>query len=223
MRLGLSLYQVDFFMIVSSLQREFESIEHLDALITEQLGQGLAEDDPATWPALDERIIAETETLGWRIFSSTLVQMRLCAWESQPGGIQLYQRFSKALVKFARIMQRQTLPPIDRRIHQHKRATVNELRLAFKILRSKLTTLRKTPRPAQRLKMFRQVIAEGSFDSLTANLDSWNAFLTAEAAFISDVLGATRFAPAAIYDAWLAWATGHAQEALRQKIATLKQ
>jgi hypothetical protein len=215
-------------MIISSLPRQLlESPEQLGALITEQLAQGVNPDNLTddALRSLDERVILEAETLGQRIFTSRLVQARVQAWEWQPGGIERNERLGKALAKYGRIMQRQELPPIDPGIRQHKQETVNELRLASRAFRQQYTKLRKTPTQAELLKMFRQVLAGGGgvFPYLTANLDSWVLFFEQEKDTVSRALSTSRFPAAEIYDQWLAWATGYKQEALRQKIATLKQ
>ena len=73
--------------------------------------------------ALDKRILEETETLGWRIFYSELVQRRLHDWETEPEGIERYRVLGEALVKFARTMH-EGKPPLDLRIYQHKQETV---------------------------------------------------------------------------------------------------
>lgn len=212
-------------MIISSLPRQFESTEQLGALITEQLAHGVNPDDllDTALRAIDERIILETETLGWRIFASTLVQARLQAWEWQNDGIALYERLGKSLAKFGRIMRQQELPPLDPQIRQNKQKTVNELRLASRAFRQQYTKLRKKLSQAELLNMFRQVLTDGDFPYLTANRDSWVLFFEQEKDTVSQALSVSRFPAASLYDQWLAWATGYKQEALRQKIATLKQ
>jgi hypothetical protein len=211
-------------MIISTLPREFESIEELGACITEGLAEGFDPQNatPATWRLLDKRILKETETLGWRIFTSELVRTRLCAWEVEPEGIERYRSLGEALNKFARTMHRRK-PPLDPRIRENKRETVNELRLAFKVLRAALRTSRRKPASRELLLQFQRIIAEGDFPYLNLNPDSWVGFFAAKAAFVTRQLDNSRFSPAAIYDAWLAWATWYEQETLRQKISLLKQ
>ena len=211
-------------MIISSLPREFESLEELGARVTEGLFEGLDLENltPSDLRILDKRILKEAETLGWRIFTSESVLIRLHGWEFDPDGIERYRCLGESLNKFARTMQ-QRKPPLDPRIRAHKRETIEELRLAFKVLRAPRRTSRQRPPTQQLLQRFQQIIAEGDYPYLKLNPESWFGFLNAEAAFVMHQLDNPRFSPATIYDAWLAWVTGYEQEVLRQKISALKE
>jgi hypothetical protein len=211
-------------MLISTLPREFDSPEELGAWITNGLAEGLDSDpaSPKTSRLLDKRIFAQTETLGWRMFYSPLVQMRLRAWETEPEGGQCAEKFTAALRKFYRVMQRQDLPPLDPGLHSHKQANVKELRLAFKILGQRVRPLRKKP-PAQQLRLwFGEILSTGDFPFLQANLDSWLRFFTAQAGFVQAALNSPRFPAATLYNRWLAASTGYDTETLRQKISRLK-
>jgi hypothetical protein len=209
-------------MLISTLPRHFTSPEELGAWITNGLAEGLDYQNPTpeTWRMLDKRILEETETLGWRIVTSTLVLMRLRAWESESEGIVRYRQFGEALLKFAHTMH-QGKPPLDPRIYQNKQETVNELRVAFRVLREQFTASWEKNTSPELMQQFQQIIAEGDYPFLQANPDSWDEFFTAEASFIQNALN-SRFSPATIYDTWLAWATRYEQETLRQKICDLK-
>jgi hypothetical protein len=211
-------------MLISTLPRHFESTEELGAWITNGLAEGVDFDPagPKTSRMLDKRIFAETEKLGWRMFYSELVQMRLCAWETEPGGVESYEQFSKALVKFARFMQRLDPPPLDPGLHSNKQKTVKELRLAFKVLSQRVQSVRKKPTSRQMHFWFEEILSTGDFPFLQANLNSWLSFFSAQTGFVQNALNSPRFPAATLYDSWLAASTGYEPVTVRQKISVLK-
>ena len=211
-------------MLISTLPRHFESTEELGAWITNGLAEGLDSDpaSPKTSRLLDKRIFAQTETLGWRMFYSELVQMRLCAWETETGGVECYEEFTVALLRFARFMKRLDPPPLDPHLHSHKQANVKELRLAFKVLGQRVRPLRKKPTAQQLRLWFGEILSTGDFPFLQANLESWLDFFTAQAGFVQTALNSPRFPAATLYNRWLATSTGYEPETLRQKISLLK-
>jgi len=217
-------------LIISTLPREPLSDEQLGLLITSGLAQRLEAltDVPSDgllsqtqYRMLDDLIIRQTETLGEFALASPMVRERLHAWRVHPSGIFLTERFAAALVKAVRYHQRVALPPLDPGIPVAKRKTVDELRAAFKILRAKYSTAKKKPRIAEVVAQFQGVVQDGGFSHLGANIDSWNSFFRARSEFVLEMLNRPRLSPAALYDAWLAWATHYEQETLRQKISSL--
>jgi|HubBroStandDraft_2_1064218.scaffolds.fasta_scaffold01202_19 hypothetical protein len=211
-------------MLISTLPRHFESTEELGAWITNGLAEGLDSDpaSPKTSRMLDKRIFAQTETLGWRIFYSELVQMRLRAWETEPCGVECYEQFGTALVKFARFMQRMDLPPLDPGLHSNKQKTVKELRLAFKVLGQRVQSARKSPTAQQLRFWFEEILSTGDFPFLQVNLDSWLSFFTTQTGLVQKAFNSPRFPAATLYDSWLAASTGYEPVTVRQKISTLK-
>jgi hypothetical protein len=214
-------------LIISTLPRELLSREKLGTHITiglQRLFEGLAGvPDPQTlahFKILDDLIIRQTETLGHLALASPKVQERLNVWWDDPlTGIARTERFAAALVTAVRHHQ-QGLPPIDSRMADAKRRTVDELRATFKVLRTKFSAAKKSPKIEDFTAAFRATIQPDGF--LAANADSWCSLFTAEFPFLLNTLNQPRLSPAAIHDAWLAWATGYDQETLRQKVASRK-
>src|SRR5579864_4272842 len=62
---------------------------------------------------LDEIIIAQGVTLGWRLMCSHLVLFRFSRWSEKPFHPELFERMGKALARSVRIFARDELPPID--------------------------------------------------------------------------------------------------------------
>jgi hypothetical protein len=212
-------------VLIYELPREFESPEELGAEITNGLSEGLnyyENPTPQTWRLLDKRILAETETLGWRMFYSPLVQMRHRAWETEPNGVENCEKFAAALVKCNRIMRRLIKPPLDPKLHSHKRENLKELRLAFKLLGQRVRAARRKPASKQLRFWFEEILSTGDFPFLRVNLDSWLSFFSTETGFVQSTLNVSRFPAAALYDRWLATSMGYEPETLRQKIALLK-
>src|SRR3989442_11081572 len=218
-------------LIISTLPRERLGDEELGLLITSGLLQRLEARctvpkdcrlNTAQYRILDDLIIEQTHTLGELALASPLVRERLHAWRDHPHGIGLTERFASALVKAVRYHKRMEPPPLDSRLRQSKKETVEELRSAFRILRKGTVGSLKNLSSRELIERFRHVIVEGNFRYLSGFSDAWSDFFAQQPGFVSNALAAPRFAPATVFDAWLAWATGYEQEYLRQKISTLK-
>jgi hypothetical protein len=212
-------------LIISVLPREQLSPEqlgsHIDAELVRCFSPACLSPDllsPAQSKILDDLIIRQTETLGDLALASPIVLGRVHAWRDHPLGIARMQRFCAALVKAVRVHQHKAKPPLDSRMLAAKRKTVDELRAAFKVLRGKFRAAKKDPKIKDFTVQFLEVIQPGGF--LQANADSWCAFFAADFQQALDSLNGPRFSPAALYDAWAAWATGYTQETLRQKVSS---
>ena len=67
---------------------------------------GLPKVSSASFDKLDEIILRQAETLGWRIGLSKLVQFRQSQWDHEETGPEKFRKMGMAEAKFARIMQR---------------------------------------------------------------------------------------------------------------------
>lgn len=231
-------------LIISRIPREFESSDDLGRWITAQLGtimethivrpderalwaqmlQGEGEPNVRLWAELDELIIAQVPSLGWRITCSVLVQHRFRAWESAPNGVDLMQRFCDGWAQSVRILQRKEKPPVDPELGLAKEKTVHELRVILQAIHGHLTGARRSLSLAEQAEHFRAAVIEGGAPHLQANLDSWVYFFAhvpeGQKAEVKDTIFRKR--PAELYDLWLAASTGYTRETVRQKISSLK-
>ena len=224
-------------LIVSLAPRDLETPEEWDVFITEQLerllasglsqnerdllavclrGESTVELPASVWVALDDLIIRQTGTLGWRIFLSTLVHARFRMWDIRPGGDELFERFGQALAAYGRYMHRQDKPPLSVDIKPAKKETVVELRLLLKKLEQQFAGSNRGPSTEELVAAFGALALEQQ-GFVASNLESWSAFLRSEAPPLLN----PGTSAASLFDAWLAWATGYDQETLRQKISKL--
>jgi hypothetical protein len=187
-------------------------------------GGGLASVSPAGFAKLDEIILHQAETLGWRIELSKLVQFRKSEWDLDPKGPEKHRKFGMAVAKSARIMQRKELPPLeDPDQWLVKKETVEELRLLLEQLRAAVAMRRNSPSAEKVRHLFSTTVADSpeSFPHLAANLERWQKFHEERPFALVPLTTRKRAAPAALYDEFLSWSTGWETEALRQAISQL--
>lgn len=171
---------------------------------------------------LDRLILKQAATLGWRITLSPLVQFRMSEWDGMQNGPDNFRELGLAFARSARILQRRELAPLDGDLRAVKSETVGELRLLFERMRTEFAMLRRaTDMDARR--RFVEVIGESpdAFPHLAGNLERWQRFLHDNPDTMLPYAMHGKSKPAQLYDAFLAWATGRDQEALRQAIAKL--
>ena len=203
---------------MSPAEREMWTLAH------DAQGQLVPDRVPAAlFRKLDLIILHQAETLGWRLTLSELVRFRMSEWDHAANGPDLFRRLGSAMARFARIVQRKELPPIeDPDAWQVKRETVEELRLILGRMRVNLAVRRTEPTRDEVLSLFSTSISDspGSFPNLAANLDRWQRFFE-ENRVLRPILLGDRAGPAALYDQFLAWSTGWEPESLRQAISKL--
>jgi len=177
--------------------------------------------------ALDEIIIRQAVTLGWRTALSELVQWRLSEWELVADGLKLLRRYHRAVERAARIYQGLQKPPLDDPdLYRAKVETVKELRVL-------LTEMRKTyqARFCDPLGVLEPVLVthflkalaerQKAFPFLAANREHWRGFLEEQRAVLRQQLAEVRLHPASLFDSWLSWCKRFDVEWLRQSISRL--
>jgi hypothetical protein len=182
---------------------------------------------PRALRVLDEIIIRQAVTLGWRITLSALVQWRRSEWEHVADGLELLRRYHRALMRAARIHQGLEKPPLDDPgLYFAKVETVKELRVLLSEMRSAYQA--RVCDPPDDLEPvlvthFLKAVAKRSkaFPFLAANRERWQEFLDEQPTVLRQLLAEIRLRPASLFDSWLSWCKGVAEESLRQKISRL--
>ena len=171
--------------------------------------------------ALDEIIITQAVTLGWRILASPLVLFRFSRWGELPFHPELFERMGKALARSVRILAGDELPPIDDPgLREHKKLAVPELRLLLREMRKVYS--RRSPAPdARELAdwFLKSLVGSERSPLLARNLLHWGVFLKAqENEGVLKLQLTRRLQPAALFDSWLARFKGHNLEYLRKRL-----
>jgi hypothetical protein len=180
---------------------------------------------------LDEVILRQAETGGWRSALSTIVQRRFSDWDIEKDGPKLFSRLGNAYAKAARIMQGRELPPLDDpQLYLSKLKTVRELsRIQKKMLAESM------PQAAPELRNFFFAAIVGgkrSFVALNRNLERWKAFCEQKENLplllsFAKRDGDRQVTPVQLFDAWMAWCKGAArgkpmdQETVRKRISAM--
>ncbi len=175
---------------------------------------------PKIFDQLDELIIRQAETLGWRITCSPLVSFRLSVWDSAPGGLELSDRFYDALRRWGRIVRGLKPAPItDPDLPQFRRETVDELDKLLRKMREALATRRQISTPGEVAGLFREtVVGEPLFVHLNQTLESWLAFLASKS--VPPIVSGRTASPASLFDSWFGWSSSLVPEYVRQKLSS---
>jgi hypothetical protein len=189
----------------------------------ETFGQrGIAGLGRSAFTKLDNIILRQAETLGWRIGLSELVRFRFSEWDLDPKSPEMHRKYGLAVARSARIMQRKELPPIqDPDQWLVKQETVEELRVLLQNMRAKFAIERKKSTPET---LFSAAVTEspGSFPHLAANLERWQKFFEKNPHTLRPMTVGDRAKPGALYDEFMAWSTGWEPDSVRQAISRLK-
>lgn len=200
-----------------------EAIPAAQRAALEKSGIG-ALDRPAL-ARLDEIILQQAETLGWRITLSELVRFRMSEWDQSDDGPELFRKIGLAFARFARIVQRKELPPIEDPDHWAvKEETVKELRVVLRNLRAKFAIQSKKPAIDEVENSFAAIVADSpdSFRHLSASLKHWLKFFKENPHTLRSMTLDDRAKPASLYDEFFAATTGWEPESVRQTISRLK-
>jgi len=182
---------------------------------------------PSALRVLDEIIIRQAVTLGWRIELSELVLWRQSEWVSTPDGLGLLRLFHHSVERAARIHLRLEKPPLDDPdIYLFKLETVSELNTVLgKMRKARRARSRHAHRrlDADLVAYFLALIKRNSrsLPSLARNWLRWKQFLRARPAELTVRLTAARTRPASLFDSWFSWCKGVEQEWVRQTISRL--
>jgi len=174
---------------------------------------------------LDEIIIAQAESLGWRSLTSQIVLFRCSRWSDELFVPEMFERFGKTLARSVHILSGKKRPPIDDPgLHDFKKRAVAELRYLLREMRSLFSRHSPAPSSDELAHWFVKRLAEDSrFSRLRANPLHWVVFLAEEES--SDILKLQltgRLAPAALFDSWLAYFKRHEPEYLRKRLTRLR-
>ena len=189
----------------------------------------------ADFAVLDEIIIQQAVTLGWRLMTSKLVLFCLARCTEEPFRPELFECLGGALAKSVRILRDAALrmkdhsikrpcelPPInDPSLRDHKNRAVPELRVLLREMRTEVSTgsLLLDGLPERFLKAIED---HERFPMLATNPVHWAVFLKDEEN--ADALKSQmekRLEPAALWRSWLAWFKGHDSEYVRKKLSSL--
>jgi hypothetical protein len=182
---------------------------------------------PEALGVLDEIIIRQAGTLGWRIELSELVQRRLSEWGLVADGLELLGRYHLARERAARIHQGLEKPPLDDpELYRAKLETVKELRVLLSEMR-RVYQARFCDPPGDLEPVlvghFLKALGKRSkaFPFLAANREHWRGFLAEQSAVLRQQLAEVRLRPASLFDSWISWCKRRDQEWTRQTISRL--
>jgi hypothetical protein len=173
---------------------------------------------------LDEIIVAQAVTMGWRLITSQLVLFRFSRWSDEPFHPELFERIGQALARSVRILARDELPPIDDPgLREHKTLAVPELRMLLREMRTMFSHRPPCPGAKELTDWFLKALLDFErFPTLARNILHWGVFLTAQENSGALKLQLTRrLEPAALFDSWLAWLKGHDAEYLRKRLTLI--
>ena len=175
---------------------------------------------------LDETIIRQAVTFGWRIGLSGLVQWRLNEWDTAPDGLKLLSRYHRAVERAARIFQRREKPPLDDPdLYRFKMETVQELRILLGKMRAKYRKRFCDPpddlEPILVADFLKTARRSKSLPHLAANYARWRGFLEQQPTVLRIHLSGVRLHPAGLFDSWFSWCKGIDEEWARQVISRL--
>jgi hypothetical protein len=175
---------------------------------------------PSVEQKLDDLILNQAQTLGWRIVFSDLVLKRFNKWESQENGPRLFEELGRSFAKSTKIFQQKLKPPLDPDLRQFRTETVTELRVLLRNIKNVFSVKRRAPGQQEILATFETLASNDSFPHLRANLAVWLDYLGEDVALRSFSSG-SRISPAALFDSWLGWCQNRDAESLRQAISEL--
>jgi len=197
------------------------------------LAHAAAKEDKSLGQTLDDIIITEARSMGWRMETSKVVHWRHMTWaRCGIAGAELFRRWGEALAtSVLRGFDQDEPIPLEDFLWAHKEQTKQELQAVVQLLRGKLAQQQRTPTRAMLARRWEDVIDAGDFPHLKANKDSWLAFfeydqslpLQEQSNNLRDLLvGKNRVNVAALYDDWTGWRCHIKPEWARQKICKLR-
>jgi hypothetical protein len=175
----------------------------------------------AEFATLDEIIVAQAVTLGWRMAASELILFRFSQWSEHPFRPAMFERIGKAWAQSVRILARGELPPIDDPgLREYKRIAVPELRVLLREMRAIFSLRSPSPSSEEIAEWFIRALAyPEKFPMLASNFFHWGTFLQApENVDVLTCQLAGRQEPAAIFDTWFSWSKGHTPDYLRKRL-----
>ncbi|MGC1687726.1 MAG: hypothetical protein WA734_19010 [Candidatus Acidiferrales bacterium] len=195
------------------LKAEIERGDHADLL-------------PELMSKLDNIILRQAETLGWRLLISTRVLNRISLWDAEVNGSDLFMRLGKALAKYVKIVQRKELPPVDDPdVISAQTQTVRELRYVLRGIKQEYSGRHSSPNARQLLESFVRIVSDlrENLPSLKANLLRWVWFFDENPSILKAHIIRTRLSPSVLFLEWYSACKGHEPETLRKKISSMRR
>jgi hypothetical protein len=174
---------------------------------------------------LDEIILQQAETLGWRLPISCIVLERMSMWQLEPQGPKLFERLGKAMAKSARIAQKKELPPIDNPdLISIQTQAIRELRSLFRDMKKMFSRKRANLGEGEIAEAFVKIVYDSGdrYPFLKSNLIRWQMFFEQDPISLKVFAWSARPSPAALFHYWLSWCKGHEPETIRKKISEMR-
>jgi hypothetical protein len=181
------------------------------------------------WAKLDEILIDQAATIGWRIHLSTLALRRIQRWHDvHKNGPQLLKRFGDALVTSAKVGRGEAQHPTQSwELYGTRKLILAEMRALSNKLNAQLVTRAKLPDVSEIYVIIRNEICEFplTYPALHPNLTSLLRYLdvrdSEEQGSLTKRLVTKQTTPAELVDGWLDHVFGTAEGKSRQKISRL--
>ena len=174
---------------------------------------------------LDEFILDQAKTVGWRIVLSTLTHQRMAAWNRDKDGPKKFTRLGQAMATAARLLQGTGRPPLtDPDWYAFRKEAVAELKLFFQQLADFVRTCRHRVDVCDLLKWITNEIRRQPrvFPQLRRHLEQLVAYLSEAGDSSIDLLrNGDRVSATEFFDQWMGWRTGRDPEKFRQKISKI--
>jgi hypothetical protein len=169
---------------------------------------------------LDDMILDETETLGWFIVTSRLVQWRMSQWMPS-----LFERFGAALAKWKSVrLGKRAAVVKDPGWCTFRSTTISELKASYGVVKKKI---RLGIHRSDLARMWRQVVDDNQngFGHLRAELESWLDFVADEHAPSNQliaIIGRRQASMPLLFDEWWGFRTHRDPQNLSETISRLK-
>jgi hypothetical protein len=174
---------------------------------------------------LDEFILYQARTLGWRIILSELVHWRMAVWVREESGPKKFERLGRAMARSARVLQGQGRPLVTAPgWYGFKKNLVPELKLLFQQIADFVHSRRRLVTVAQLLARIDGQIRQQAqvFPYLLRQLDFLREYLSnADDSPIDPLRKGEKVSASQFFDLWMAWRTRHQPEKFRQKISAI--
>jgi hypothetical protein len=194
-------------------------------VVTDKVRKKEALPAPGDVLILDEILIAQALTLGWRIMTSQLFLFRCSRWSEELFDPEMFERLGKALARSVRILSRKELPPIDDPgLRDQKKRAVPELRALLRRMRRSFSHTSSLPTTEDLITWFmKSRTGLKACPTLRMNALHWFMFLLGpEQSEVLKTQLTGRLSPSAVFDTWLAWCKGHEPDYLRKRLTRVR-
>ena len=185
---------------------------------------------PSALAQLDQIIIRQARTCGWRIRLSEWVQARLSMWDSELDGPKRFQQLGAAEARAALVFQRRGRKPSSRNpdLYLFRKDCIKELRTLLHKMKGFFELCnRKSLNQAEDdlVAYFLEAVAKKrrTYPAIARNLDRWQPFFEKEENRLAlrNAVRNGRVFPEALFDKWLGWCKGMDPKSLSESISRL--